>query len=169
MIKKFIFFLAILLIGCKTQNLNGRLYYLSNHEKEISLDFITDSTCLITQSYLCPNLSKKYKNIQVECFYKTDRITIEALDKDFKKKKINVSILLVKNKICQTENCINLPKFTLIDNYNEICSTYSSADTSNIKKNMKINEGIILNLVNDTLQLKKKEIIFGNDIIPQIK
>ena len=160
----YLILVAFILIGCKAKSLRGTFYKLANKEKEISLDFISDTTCLVRQNYLCNKLPATYKNIEIECIYKIGKEKVEGLDENFKKKVKKVDVIYIKNKKCFIIDCKGFSNYTYIPDYDTLCNQLIDRKTINSK----INTAVILNLINDTLQFEKNHVIFGYDAIPKL-
>ena len=115
------------------------------------------------------NLSEQYKNILIECYYRKTSIAIIGHDKYFKQKKLKFDILILRNKKCLSIDCKNLANRTYIENYDKFCLIDTIKNELVPRGVDKLKKGMILHLINDTVQIKDKEIIFGYTRIPRIR
>lgn len=145
---------ALSIASCKSYDLSGKKYVASNQEKRVSLEFINDTLVNVKQKFFCDKLPKEYQEITFDAKYEIDRMNIKTFDEDFKSKRFKSDILVLENL-----NCADCQGYKTIPNYEDLgCST--KIEDERLKD--KVKSGVIYNLVNDTLILKRNQILFDN-------
>lgn len=162
----------MLLVSCKSGiNLNGEFYELKDKEEIVSLKFINDSICIVKQKFLCQNLPEEFKEIEdIKVQYKKGRIDVAYLDLNKKKKKSKMDVLFVENLKYKNSNNLSITNYFSIPNYEKLKCNKLLENNSNANKiKSKIETGIIMNLVKDTIRIKKDTIFFGYKKVPRIR
>lgn len=153
-IKGVLFALTVLvLVSCKPYNLVGEKFFASNQEKIVSIEFVNDTLCNVSQWFSCDKLPEEYRNIEFKATYKVEKMKLKTYDSNFKPTRFKTDILIVNNL-----ECVDCKRYKEIPNYFDLnCATVIDDD----KLKEKIKYGIIYNLVNDTLIIDKGQIMFG--------
>ncbi|NHM02827.1 hypothetical protein [Flavobacterium difficile] len=140
--------------------MKGQVYELTDSEQKIQLNFLTDNDCRIEQSYLCEKLPDTFSNLTMEAKYRVKKLKI----KHSGNKHLNVNCLIIENSDL---NAKKLPRFTYIAEYENLCLPKVIVNSNEYKLRRKMTPGIILNLVRDSLVLRKDTIVFGYKKIPR--
>jgi hypothetical protein len=153
--------LSSLVSSCSTnRSLKGQVYELIDSEQKIQLAFLTANDCRIEQSYLCEKLPDTFSYLTMEAKYRVEKLKI----KHSENKHLNVYCLIIENS---DSNAKKLPNFTYIPEYENLCLPKVTINSDEYKLRKKLVPGIILNLVKDSLLLKKDTIVFGYKRIPR--
>jgi hypothetical protein len=162
---KKILYLSIVLIlfSCKSiVRLNGKTFELSDSEELIKIHFLSSDICEIQQSFYCENLPDSIKKKTIKAKYQITNAKLPYIE-DNKTKIINVKFLKISNLDSLSKQ---LPKYTYIKDYSKLCQNLLTENSKETKLKNKISSGIILNLINDSLIIKKDTIIFGYKKVP---
>ncbi|MFY7729527.1 MAG: hypothetical protein ACOVRN_08425 [Flavobacterium sp.] len=157
--KKGVLFLIILFtLSCKsTIALDGKTFELSDSEELIRIQFISNDICEVQQSFYCDNIPDSLKMTSIKAKYKITKTKLPYF-KGNKSKFLKVKFLTISNLDASSKQ---LPKYTYIDNYSKMCQNSVPENSNEMKLRNKVPSGIILNLTNDSLILKKDTIVFG--------
>ena len=101
------------------------------------------------------------------CSYKKGKMKIVGTDRNLKKKHLDIRILLFKDVKCLKIDCQGLPNYTYLKDYEILCNSKNPIYQKGKREVLK--GELLLNLINDTLQIKKDTIFFGYNKIPRVK
>lgn len=157
------FTVVFCLISCKSSYyMSGKVYAMSDYEQEIKISFISDSICIIEQSFKCDKISDSLKFTKIQAKYDILKSEINYLHNNNKRKKMKVNYLRLIN--LNPKNRIE--NYSIIPNYNELCGKYFDVNSYEMKTRQKVTSGVIHNLVNDSLLIKRDTIFFGYKRVP---
>ncbi len=149
-------------ISCKSSyKMTGKIYELSDYEQKIKISFINDSICVTEQYFKCDKIEDSLKFTEIKANYYLTKSQLHYL-KNSKPRKKTVHFLRLKSL---NHNGVK-PKYTYIPRYTELCEKSFEINSPEMKARKKITSGIILNLVNDSLLVKRDTIIFGYKQVP---
>lgn len=156
--------IVFFLFSCKSSyNMRGKVYELSDYEQKIKISFVNDSICTIEQDFECDKILDSLKFTKIQAKYDLVKSELNYLQNNKAKKKrvifLRLTNLNPKNK---------MQKYTNIPQYSELCGKFSDVNSNEMKARHKIPSGIILNLVNDSLLIKRDTIFFGYKKVPLV-
>jgi hypothetical protein len=144
--------------------MRGKVYLMSDYEQEIKISFVSDSLCMIEQIFKCDKISDSLKFTKIQAKYDLVKSELNYLHNNKTKQK-TVNFLRLTN--LNPKNRIQ--KYTYIPNYNELCGKSFEVNSHEMKSRQKIPSGIILNLINDSLLVKRDTIFFGYKKVPFVR
>lgn len=153
--------LALSISSCRsTRNLEGQVYELLDGEQKILINFFTENRCQVEQSYECEKLPDTFRHLTLEAKY----YMVKHQLKYSKNKSISVDLIVLKRS---EPNLNNLPNHTYIPDYEKLCLQQIRVNSTDYKLRQKLIPGVILNLVKDSLLIKKDTIFFGHKKVPR--
>jgi len=156
----FIFFIT----SCTTQKINGK-YSFKNNQRLITIDFKNDSLCEINQVFYCDKIPEKFRKTNSLCKYAiSTRQQIIGYNENFRKKKIKFRKLTIQNLADSIPD-----SYIIIPDYEDSCLPPVAINSKEAKLHNLIKDGIIYNLVNDTLVIYDNHISFGNYRLTKVK
>ena len=153
-VRGILFIVVISITSCKSYRLTGRKFQGANQEKIVTIDFLNDTLCKVTQEFQCNKIPDKYRKVSFKSSYKVRKINIQTYNNSYKPIKTKFDALIISNL-----ECVDCKRYIEIPNYRNLNCTKDSID-KRLKGIVKI--GLIYNLVNDTIILDKHYIYFGN-------
>ena len=131
----------------------------------MTIDFKNDSLCEINQVFYCDKIPEKFRKTNFLCKYAIGTgQQITGYNENFRKKKIKFKKLVMQNLADSIPD-----SYTIIPNYEDLCLSPVAINSKEAKLRNLIKDGIIYNLINDTLIIYDNRIGFGNYTLAKVK